>query len=155
MSQNFNIKWKEIIQSGNRVFIGSVAAVPTTLIKDLITHGRDFHDIEVVHILTMGDNVWAKPEYSDLFKINALFLGSGTREAVSAGYADYTPCFLSEIPGLFKDHTLPLDVALIMVSPPYEHGYCSLGVSVDIVSAACLTATRVVAQRCGERARRE
>ena len=146
MPPDFNINWNEIVKSGDRIFIGSVAAVPNALVKDLIAHSKELHDIEVVHILTMGENVWAKPEYSDLFRVNALFLGSGTREAVSAGYADYTPCFLSEIPGLFKDFTLPLDVALIMVAPPDQHGYCSLGVSVDIVSAACRSAKRVVVQ---------
>ena len=90
--------------------------------------------------------LWAKKEYNDLFKVNSFFLGPVTRDAVADGYADYTPCFLSEIPGLFEDGILPLDAALVMVSPPDQHGYCSLGVSVDTVSAACRTARKVIAQ---------
>ena len=74
------------------------------------------------------------------------FLGPSSREAVNEGYADYTPCFLSEIPGLFQDQILPSDAALVMLSPPDEYGYCSLGVSVDIVSAACRSARKVIAQ---------
>ena len=146
MSKQPAINWKKLLKSGDRIFIGSNAAVPNALITDLIANSRELHDIEAVHILTMGENAWAKKEYSNLFKINALFLGPATREAVNEGYADYTPCFLSEIPGLFIDQILPLDAALVMVSPPDKFGYCSFGVSVDIVSAACRSARKVIAQ---------
>ena len=146
MPKKSDINWKKLIKSGGRIFVGSNAAVPNTLIRHLIDNSRDLHDIEVVHILTMGENIWARKKYSDLFKINALFLGPASREAVNQGYADYTPCFLSEIPGLFTDHILPLDAALVMVSPPDQHGYCSFGVAVDIVSAACHSARKVIAQ---------
>ncbi|MCP4288138.1 MAG: GNAT family N-acetyltransferase [Gammaproteobacteria bacterium] len=138
--------WRQLVESGDRIFIGSNAAVPNALIQNLIDNARDLHDIETVHILTTGDNVWARKEHCNLFKVNSLFIGQGSREAVAQGYADYTPCFLSEIPGLFEDGILPLDVALIMVSPPDEYGYCSFGVSVDIVSAACRNARKIVAQ---------
>ena len=146
MPKQTTINWKKLLKSGNRIFIGSNAAVPNTLINDLIKHSGELHDIEVVHILTMGENIWAKKEYSDLFKINSLFLGPASREAVNQGYADYTPCFLSEIPSLFQEQILPLDAALVMVSPPDEYGYCSFGVSVDVVSAACRSARKVIAQ---------
>ena len=146
MSNSSTINWRQLVGSGDRIFIGSYAAVPNALIQDLINNARDLHDIEVVHVLTTGDNAWTRKEYSSLFKVNSLFIGQGSREAVAQGYADYTPCFQSEIPKLFEDGTLPLDLALIMVSPPDEYGYCSFGVSVDVISSACRNARRVVAQ---------
>ena len=145
-SQN-QIDWKHFLKSGYRIFIGSNAAVPNALMDQLIDEQASaLNDIEVVHILTLGENRWAQKQYQDTFTLNALFLGQGTREAVHEGYADYTPCFLSEIPSLFHDKTLPIDVALISVSPPDPHGYCSLGVSVDVVHAAARSARYVIAQ---------
>ncbi|MFT5528666.1 MAG: acyl-CoA hydrolase/RimJ/RimL family protein N-acetyltransferase [Alteromonadaceae bacterium] len=141
------VNWSDYLKSGNRIFIGSHAAVPNALIEDLIANSSTLHDIEVVHIFTLSNNVWAEPKHQDLFKVNAFFIGGkNIREAISEGRADYTPCFISEIPKLFDDNILPLDVALIMVSPPDEYGYCSLGVSVDIVSAAIKSAKYVIAQ---------
>jgi len=145
--ENSKIDWQQYIKSGNRIFIGSNAAVPNALVDNLIEHSDNFHDIEVVHILAYSDCVWAKPEYKGLFKVNALFIGGkNIRDAVAEGRADYTPCFLSEVPKLFKENILPLDVALIMVSPADEYGYCSLGVSVDVVSSAVKNAKYVIAQ---------
>ncbi|MBL0711762.1 MAG: GNAT family N-acetyltransferase [Colwellia sp.] len=142
-----NINWEKYLKSGNRIFIGSNAAVPNALIDDLIANSNNLHDIEVVHILTLSENVWAKPEHKNLFKVNSLFIGGkNIREAIAEGRGDYTPCFISDIPRLFNENSLPLDVALIMVSPPDEYGYCSLGVSVDIVSAAVKSAKYVIAQ---------
>lgn len=141
------IDWHDYLKSGSRIFIGSNAAVPNALIDNLIENSQGLHDIETVHILTLSDNVWAKPEHSDLFKINSLFIGGeNVREAIAEGRGDYTPCFISDIPRLFTEKSLPLDAALIMVSPPDEYGYCSLGVSVDIVSAAVKSAKYVIAQ---------
>ena len=141
------IDWKRYLKSGDRIFIGSNAAVPNALVDQLIDEqATALNDIEVVHILTLGENRWAQKKFQETFTLNALFLGSGTREAVHEGYADYTPCFLSEIPSLFRDKTLPIDVALITVSPPDPHGYCSLGVSVDVVHAAASSARFVIAQ---------
>ena len=141
------IDWGTYLKSGNRIFIGSNAAVPNALIDDLIEHSAGLHDIETVHILTLSENVWAKPEHKDLFKVNSLFIGGkNIREAVAEGRGDYTPCFISDAPRLFNENSLPLDAALIMVSPPDEYGYCSLGVSVDIVSAAVKAAKYVIAQ---------
>jgi len=146
MNAPSNPNWQRLLESGSRIFIGSNTAVPNALIQNLIDNANDLHDIEVVHILTMGENIWTRKEYRNLFRVNALFIGSGSREAIGEGYGDYTPCFLSEIPGLFEEDILPLDAALIMVSPPDEYGYCSLGTSVDIVSAAARTASKVIAQ---------
>jgi acyl-CoA hydrolase/RimJ/RimL family protein N-acetyltransferase len=140
------IDWRNILVSGKRMFIGSNAAVPKELLQDLIANAKGFSDIELVHILTLDKPFWAEKKHQDLFKINSLFLGAGVRDAVAEGYADYTPCFLSEIPSLFSDGILALDVALIMVSPPDDFGYCSYGVSVDVVSGAAKAAKLVVAQ---------
>ena len=142
-----NINWEDYLKSGNRIFIGSGAAVPNALIDNLIANSNQLHDIETVHILTLSENVWAKAEHKDLFKVNSLFIGGkNIREAIAEGRGDYTPCFISDIPRLFNENSLPLDVALIMVSPPDEYGYCSLGVSVDIVSSAVKAAKYVIAQ---------
>jgi acyl-CoA hydrolase/RimJ/RimL family protein N-acetyltransferase len=142
-----SIDWSQYLKSGDRIFIGSNAAVPNALIDNLIENSAGLHDIEVVHILTISKNVWADPKHRDLFKINALFIGGDNiREAINEGRADYTPSFLSEIPKLFSENILPLDVALVMVSPPDEYGYCSLGTSVDVVSAAIKSAKYVIAQ---------
>jgi len=141
------IEWQQLLKSGNRIFIGSNAAVPNALIQNLIDKSANLHDIEAVHILTLSDNVWVEPQHKDLFKVNALFIGGKkVREAIAEGRADYTPCFLSEVPRLFAENVLPLDAALVMVSPPDEYGYCSLGVSVDVVSAAVKHANYVIAQ---------
>jgi acyl-CoA hydrolase/RimJ/RimL family protein N-acetyltransferase len=142
-----SINWDDYLKSGNRIFIGSGAAVPNALIDNLIDNSNQLHDIETVHILTLSENVWAKVEHKDLFKVNSLFIGGkNIREAIAEGRGDYTPCFVSDIPRLFNENSLPLDAALIMVSPPDEYGYCSLGVSVDIVSSAVKAAKYVIAQ---------
>jgi acyl-CoA hydrolase/ribosomal protein S18 acetylase RimI-like enzyme len=138
--------WPQLILPGNRVFFGSNAACPQALIRSMLSQASELHDIEIVHILTHGGTPWADPQYSDRFTINSFFQGPGVREAVNEGRADYTPCFLSEIPRLFLDNVVPIDVALVQVSPPDEFGYCSLGVGVDVASAACRAAVRVVAQ---------
>lgn len=141
------VDWKSLLKSGNRIFIGSNAAVPNALINSLIEDAENIKDLEMVHIVTISDNKWALPEYKNRFKINTFFIhGKAVRLAVEEGRADYTPCFLSEISSLFTDETLPIDVALIMVSPPDALGYCSLGVSVDIVMSAARSAKHIVAQ---------
>jgi len=141
-----DLDWSKILVSGNRMFIGSNAAAPNALMKNLIENAQGLTDVELVHILTLQAPEWAQPQHRNMFTINSLFLGSGVRDEVAAGYADYTPCFLSEIPSLFKEGILALDVALIMVSPPDDFGYCSFGVSVDVVKAAAEAARIVVAQ---------
>ncbi|MEM9227376.1 MAG: acetyl-CoA hydrolase/transferase C-terminal domain-containing protein, partial [Verrucomicrobiota bacterium] len=138
--------WPEIVAPGSRVFVGSSAACPHALMESLLAARAQLRDVELVHILILGDAAWAKPEYRDTFRINSFFLSEGVREAVNAGVHDYTPCFLSDVPSLFREAILPLDVALIQVSPPDCDGICSLGVSVDVVLAAVQSARCVVAQ---------
>ena len=112
------LNWQQLLKSGNRIFIGSHAAVPTALIDDLINHASSLHDIEIVQLVTLADNKWAEPQYQHLFKVNTFFIGGEKiRQAIAEGRADYTPCFMNDIPALFTDGVLPLDAALIMVSP--------------------------------------
>ncbi|MDR6983228.1 acyl-CoA hydrolase/RimJ/RimL family protein N-acetyltransferase [Rheinheimera pacifica] len=141
------LNWQQLLKSGDRIFIGSHAGTPAALIDDLIANAKQLHDIEIVQVYTLADNKWVEPQHQQLFKVNALFIGGDkVRQAVAEGRADYTPCFMSDIPSLFSDGVLPLDAALIMVSPADEHGYHSLGVSVDVVSAAAKSAKKVIAQ---------
>lgn len=134
------------IQSGQRVFIHSVAAAPQRLIAAMTARSGELRDVEVVHLHTEGSAPYAAPEHAQSFHTNALFVGENLRAAVAAGRADYIPVFLSEIPRLFRRRILPIDVALVQVSPPDRHGYCSLGVSVDVSLAAVESARLVIAQ---------
>jgi len=135
-----------IIQSGDRVFIQGSAQTPTCLLRALAKQAHRLNDVELVFITVYGDIYVDKPEFSKSFKVNSLFVSASIREAVKEGRADYVPVFLSEIPNLFTQGILPIDVALVQVSPPDAHGYCSLGVSVDVARSAVNTARYVIAQ---------
>jgi 4-hydroxybutyrate CoA-transferase len=135
-----------VVKSGSRVFVHSVAAAPRRLIEALTARAGELRVVEIVSLHTEGDAPYAAPELSKSFRVNALFVGPNVRRAVEEGRADYVPVFLSEVPSLFRSGILPLDVALIHVSPPDRHGFCSLGVSVDAARAAVQTARTVVAQ---------
>lgn len=134
-----------IIQSGNRVFVHGSSQTPTCLLKALTKHAPRLRDVELVFVTVFGDIHVDRPEYADSFKINSLFVSGAIRDDVNKGIADYVPVFLSEIPELFKHNILPIDVALVQVSPPDEHGYCSLGMSVDVARSAVNTAKHVIA----------
>jgi acyl-CoA hydrolase len=134
------------VKSGNRVFIHSVAAAPQALIRALTDRADELRVVEIVSLHTEGEAPYADPALSRSFRVNALFVGPNVRQAVEDGRADYLPVFLSEVPQLFRTGILPLDVALIQVSPPDRHGFCSLGVSVDVSKAAVEVAGTVVAQ---------
>jgi acyl-CoA hydrolase len=116
------------------------------LLDALVQRASELRDVEMVHLHLEGSAPHAAPELAASFRINALFVGANVRAAVAEGRADYLPVFLSEAPALFRQRVLPLDVALIHVSPPDKHGYCSLGTSVDVAAAAVETATTVIAQ---------
>lgn len=135
-----------VIASGNRVFIHSVAAAPRLLIEAMVRRASELRNVEIVHLHTEGEAPYAKPEYSESFRVNAFFVGANVRKALAEGRADYVPIFLSEVPALFRRNILPLDVALVQVSPPDKHGFCSLGVSVDVSRAAVQKARYVIAQ---------
>ncbi len=134
------------IQSGNRVFVHSVALTPHVLLKAMTEQADRLENVELIHIHTEGALPYLKPEFKGKFRSHALFVGANHRKFLAEGYGDYIPVFLSDIPLLFHRRILPLDVALIMVSPPDEHGYCSLGCSVDVSLAAVQTARYVVAE---------
>ena len=134
------------IKSGDRVYVHSVAAAPRQLIAALTARADELRGVELVHLHTEGEAPYARPEYAESFRTNAFFVGSNVREAVNGRRADYVPVFLSEIPALFRKNVLPLDAALVNVSPPDKHGFCSLGVSVDIARAAVDCAKYVAAQ---------
>ena len=134
------------IKSGDRVFVHSAAASPQQLVQAMTDRAHELRAVEVVHLHTEGIAPYASSAYTDNFHTNALFVGANVRDAVNEGVADYIPVFLSEVPGLFRRGILPLDVALVQVSPPDRHGFCSLGVSVDVSRAAVQMAKHVIAQ---------
>lgn len=135
-----------IIKSGDRVYVHGSAMTPNFLLAELAKQAPRLRNVELTFISVLGDIVLDKPEYQDSFHINCLFVSDSVRHAVLEGHADFIPVFLSDIPDLFKNGQLPLDVALIQVSPPDKHGYCSLGLSVDIARAAVSTAKHIIAQ---------
>jgi acyl-CoA hydrolase len=135
-----------LVGSGNRVFIHGSAATPVCLIKAMQQRHHELKNVELVSITNMGDLDFCKPEFSGSFFFNSLFVSANTREVVNSDNGDYVPVFLSQIPQLFKKNILPIDVALIQVSPPDKHGYCSLGTSVDIAKSAVDTAKVIIAQ---------
>ncbi|MFO7683557.1 MAG: acetyl-CoA hydrolase/transferase C-terminal domain-containing protein [Chloroflexota bacterium] len=135
-----------VIESGNRIYIGGGAGVPVQLTQGLTQRAPELRDVELTHILTFAEAPYCKPEYQKSFRVNALFIGHNVRTAVHEGRADFTPIFLHEIPGLFKNGILPIDVALIAISPPDEHGFCSFGVEVGTTKPAAESAKVIVAE---------
>lgn len=136
----------KIIQSGHRVFVHGGAATPHYLLEKLVERAGELWDVELVSMSLQGEALFADKKYEQSFRINSLFVSQNVREAVNDGRGDYIPVFLSEIPNLFKRKILPLDVAMVQVSEPDKHGYCSLGVSVDCSLAAIQSAKYVIAQ---------
>jgi acyl-CoA hydrolase len=136
----------KLIKSGDRVYIHEVAMAPVSLIEALTRRLPKLHDVEIVHLHTDAEAPYTAPEMAGHARHNALFCGPNVRVAVQEGRADYTPVFLSEIPKLFRDGTLPIDVALVQMSPPNKHGYGTLGTSVATARAAAAYAATVIAE---------
>src|SRR5579862_4387362 len=134
------------VQSGMRVYIQPGCAEPETLVEALIQRAPFVQDVEIVHMMTMGSAAYVAPEMEGHFRHNAVFIGANVREAVNDGRADYTPIYLREIEELFESGAMPVDVALIEVSPPDAHGFCSFGVGVDTTLTAAKCAKHVIAQ---------
>lgn len=134
------------IRSGMRVYIQPGCAEPEALVAALMARAPMVHDVEIVHLLTLGRADYIAPEMAGHFRHNAFFIGANVREAVNDGRADYTPVMLSEVEALFESGAMPLDVALIQVSPPDAHGFCSFGVGVDTTLTAAKAADFVIAQ---------
>ncbi len=135
-----------LIKSNDRVFMQGSAATPITLLNKLLCRYKELQNVELVGISTYGNIEFGKPEYKGSFYINSLFVSDNTRFAINNSQGEYVPVFMSEISRLFKENYLPIDVAIIHVSPPDSHGFCSLGTSVDIARAATEVAKKVIAQ---------
>ena len=148
----------KIIKSNDRVFIHGACAAPQKLIYAMTNRAKELRNVELVHIHLEADTPYVKPEYAENFHCTNLFTGASCRKAVQVcatdnhlifpqeGRADFVPVFLSEIPSLFYKGVMPIDVALVHVSPPDAHGFVSLGTSVDVALAAVTSAKTVVAQ---------
>jgi acyl-CoA hydrolase len=135
-----------LVQSGHRVFVHGSAMTPTAMMRSLAHQKARLADVELVFISVYGPMYVDQPGMEGHFRVNALFVSASVRESVNAGRADFVPVFLSEIPELFRRRVLPLDGAIVQVSPPDRHGYCSLGASVDVARAAVDSADYVIAQ---------
>ena len=134
------------IKSNDNVYIHTAGAAPQTLINAMVARSNELKNVNLYHLHTDGEAPYVKEEYKGIFQANSLFIGTNVRKAIQDGRANFIPCFLSEIPSLFRKEIIPIDVALIQVSPPDRHGFCSLGVSVDASKAAMEMATHVIAQ---------
>ena len=136
----------KLVKSGNSVFIGTGCAQPQHLVNTLVEYSSKIYDAHIIHLLTMGTAPYADEKFHEKFKMNSFFIAENVRDAFAKGIGDYTPIFLSEIPLEFETGRIPVDVALISVTPPDVNGLCSLGVSVDIVKSAAANAKYVIAQ---------
>ena len=136
----------KLIKPGNSIFIGTGCGQPQYLVNMLVEHSDHIHDARIVHLLTMGEAPYADEKFREKFKMNSFFIAENVRNTLAKGIGDYTPIFLSEIPHEFETGRIPIDIALISVSPPDTNGLCSLGISVDIVKSATENARYVIAQ---------
>lgn len=134
------------IQSNDRVFLTGNCSVPQRLLSALVNRADDLENVEIVQVLTVGPAPHADPAMEGHLNINTLFISGNIRQAVQEGRVDFTPCLLSEIPLLFKNGQLPLDVALIHVAPPDEHGFCSLGIEAGLIKTPAQVAKIVIAE---------
>ncbi|MCG8462565.1 MAG: hypothetical protein MI919_40285, partial [Holophagales bacterium] len=135
-----------LIRTGDRVYYGGNAAIPRTLVRTLAGRKEELENVQLNHVLLLGDDPLSGPGMEGHFRHNSLFVGPADRRAVNEGRADYVPIFLHQIPRLFADGIVPLDVAMVQVSPPDDHGFMSLGVEVLASKTACAHAKRILAQ---------
>lgn len=134
------------IKSGNRVMLGHAAGEPFQLVDAMVANYEQYQDVEIIHWVPMGKAEYTRPEMANNFYHNALFVGAPTRKAVDEHRAGYSPCFFYETPRMFKEGYMPIDVALISVSPPDKHGFCSFGVSVCATKPGAEAASLIIAQ---------
>jgi len=154
------VSWKEVynsklvsakeavskIKSGDRLVTGHAVGEPSILIDEMVANKESYENVEIVHMVAMGKAEYAQPGMEKYFKHNSIFVGGTTRDAVASGRGEFTSCFFSEVPKMFKQGYLPVDVALIQVSTPDEHGYCSFGVSNDYTKPAAESAKTIIAE---------
>ncbi len=145
-SSSQNLDYSHFLSSNQRVFIHGAAATPSRLIGQLLSQAAQFRNVEIMHLHTFGEAAYANPEYNESFHVSSLFVGANLRKKMKPGVVDYIPCFLSEIPKLFRSGRRAPDLAILQVSAPDKHGYCTLGTSVDIALAACESAKFVIAE---------
>lgn len=136
----------KVVKSGDRVYVQAAAATPTVLTKALTDRAAELRNVEICHLHTEGEALYANPDLSESFHVNSFFIGANVRHTLKSGNGSYTPVFLSELPLLFRKQVLHLDIVFIHVSPPDQHGYCSLGTSVEASVAAVENAKVVIAQ---------
>jgi acyl-CoA hydrolase/GNAT superfamily N-acetyltransferase len=160
MIMEFDISWQDryrvminspkkalrLVRSGQRVFIGTGCGEPTVLVDAMTARADDLADVEIVQLFTKGNAAYAHKEFSDSFRLNSFFIGQNVRPIIQEGLGSYTPMMLSDIPHLFNSGRMPIDVALVQVSPPDDQGMVSLGISVDIVKSAIENASLIIAQ---------
>ena len=136
----------QLIKSGFRIFVHGGAATPNALLSELVLQASRLKNVSLIHLHTMGPALYAQVDLKNSFQVINLFVGENMRQQMNYEQVDYLPCFISEIPELFRSKQRPIDVALIQVSPPDRFGFCSLGVSVDVAKAAVNSAEMVIAQ---------
>ena len=136
----------KLIKSGNSIFIGTGCGQPQHLVNALVEYSSHIYDAHIIHLLTMGAAPYADEKFREKFKMNSFFIADNVRDALYKGIGDYTPIFLSEIPLEFETGRIPIDVAMVSVTPPDINGLCSLGVSVDIVKSAAANSKYVIVQ---------
>lgn len=136
----------QAVKSNSRIYLGGGTGIPLILERSLVARAGELENVEVVHVATFAGGEYLNPVYAKSFRHRALFIGPNARTAINDGRADYVPIFLSEAPGLFKNGVLPLDAALIQVSPPDAHGFCSFGVEVGVTKPAAEAAKLVIAE---------
>ncbi|MBR09018.1 MAG: 4-hydroxybutyrate CoA-transferase [Rickettsiales bacterium] len=136
----------QYIKSGDHVYIHTAGATPNSLVQAMTERADELKGVEIYHMHTEGPAPYTNPDLRESFHVNSFFLGANCRSATANGYADFIPSFLSEIPIMFRNGVVPIDVAMIMVSPPDRHGFCSMGISVDASKAAVDVAKVVIAQ---------
>ncbi|MEG1255606.1 acetyl-CoA hydrolase/transferase C-terminal domain-containing protein [Clostridium sp.] len=134
------------IKSGDRVVLQHAAGEPIAIVDAMVKNKNSYDNVEIVHLVALGKGEYTKPEMEGHFIHNSIFVGGSTRQAVLEGRADFTPCYFSEVPRLFRQGYLPVDVTLITITPPDKHGYCSLGVSVDYTKPSLECSKLVIAQ---------
>ena len=134
------------IKSGDRLFLTGNCSVPQKVLAALVEYAPELHDVQICQALTVGPADYVKPELEGHLRVNTMFISANVRQAVQQGRADFTPVLLSEYPLLFKNKILPLDVALIHVSPPDEHGFCSLGIEAGLTKSPCESAKIIIAE---------
>lgn len=146
MKVNTALEAVSVIKPGHNVYLHTAAATPVALVEAMTARASELYNVSIYQMHTEGPAPYAEPEFEEVFKVNSMFIGGNVRKAHKEGRASFIPCFLSEVPIMIRSGVIPVDVALIQVSPPDNHGFCSLGVSVDATKAAVDKAEFVVAQ---------